>query len=369
MKYEIKKTDKTSAYIQLYKQVREDIINGIYPYNTKLPSKRITAEELGISTVTVEHAYSLLCDEGYIEPMERSGYFVIFRTTDGFVSSQKYAKHIYPTVQHHDTSVEFPFSVLAKTMRTVISNMKESVLDRSENFGTYQLRTAIKEYLARNRGITADIEQIVIGSGSEYLYNLIVVLLGRDKTFAIESPSYKKIEQVYSVSGVKLQKLPLLNDGIDSNALKSCNADVLHISPYRSYPSGVSADISKRHEYLRWSKHFDRFIIEDDFESEFSVSQKFEETLFSQSGQDNVIYMNTFSKTVSPSLRVGYMVLPKCLIEKFKTTLGFYSCTVPTYIQYVLAELITSGDFERHINRVRRAKRKEIAKLQTKDKI
>ena len=369
MKYEIKKTDKTSAYIQLYKQVREDIINGIYPYNTKLPSKRITAEELGISTVTVEHAYSLLCDEGYIEPMERSGYFVIFRTTDGFVSSQKYAKHIYPTVQHHDTSVEFPFSVLAKTIRTVISNMKESVLDRSENFGTYQLRTAIKEYLARNRGITADIEQIVIGSGSEYLYNLIVVLLGRDKTFAIESPSYKKIEQVYSVSGVKLQKLPLLNDGIDSNALKSCNADVLHISPYRSYPSGVSADISKRHEYLRWAKHFNRFIIEDDFESEFSVSQKFEETLFSQSGQDNVIYMNTFSKTVSPSLRVGYMVLPKCLIEKFRTPLGFYSCTVPTYIQYVLAELITSGDFERHINRVRRAKRKEIAKLQTKDKI
>ena len=191
---------------------------------------------------------------------------------------------------------------------------------------------------------------------------MTVGLLGRSKVYAIESPSYKKIEQVYSSSGVRLEKLPLGHDGIDSAVLQNCHADVLHISPYRSYPSGVTASASKRHEYLRWAGQSNRLIVEDDFESEFSLSQKPEETIFSHSSNDNVIYMNTFSMTVSPSFRVGYMVLPKHLVAEFEKRLGFYSCTVPTYIQFVLAELISNGDFERHINRVRRAKRKELNK-------
>ena len=136
----------------------------------------------------------------------------------------------------------------------------------------------------------------------------------------------------------------------------------MHVSPYRSYPSGVSASASKKHEYLRWAAQKGRYIIEDDFESEFSVSKKPEETLFSNAWMDNVIYMNTFSKTISPALRVGYMVLPKHLVAEFAEKLGFYSCTVPTYMQFVLAELISNGDFERHINRVRRQRRKESAK-------
>ena len=136
------------------------------------------------------------------------------------------------------------------------------------------------------------------------------------------------------------------------------NASVLHTTPYRSFPTGITASASKRHEYVRWFGKKDRFIIEDDFESEFSVSTKAEETLFSLSEQDKVIYLNTFSKTISPSLRVGYMVLPEKLVGEFEERLGFYSCTVPTFEQLVIAELINSGDFERHINRVRRNKRK-----------
>ncbi len=360
MKYFIQKSGKTPAYLQLYKMVREDIVNQIYPYNSKLPSKRILSEEIGVSTVTVEHAYALLCDEGYIEARERSGYIVIFRTDDGFASSSKAEHgHIIPSTHHTGTTTEFPFSVLAKTMRFIISNMGESILDRSPNSGTIELRESIRRYLAKTRGITADIEQIVIGSGSEYLYSLIVELLGRNKIFAIEYPSYKKIEQVYRAVDVQLEKLPLGPDGIDSASLRACKADVLHISPYRSYPSGVTASASKRHEYLHWAGQGERFIVEDDFESEFSLSKKAEETLFSHTSDNNVIYMNTFSMTISPSFRVGYMVLPECLVKTFKEQLGFYSCTVPTYIQFVLSELISNGDFERHINRVRRAKRKE----------
>ncbi len=360
MKYKLD-TLQRPVYLQIYKMIRDDIISGVYPYNTKLPSKRMLADETGVSTVTIEHAYALLCDEGYVEARERSGYFVIFRTDDGFAStSREKIRHSFPSPRHEETTAEFPFSVLSKTMRFVISNMGESILERSPGSGCMELREAIRKYLARSRGITADTEQIIVGSGSEYLYSLIVELMGRDKIFAIESPSYKKIEQVYRASDVRLEKLPLDGDGISSAALKACRADILHISPYRSYPSGVTATASKRHEYLRWAREDNRFIIEDDFESEFSVSKKPEETLFSHSRQDNVIYMNTFSKTLSPSFRVGYMVLPKGLTKIFGEKLGFYSCTVPTYIQFVLAELISGGDFERHINRVRRSKRKEL---------
>lgn len=360
MKYILDETDNSPAYLQLYRQVREDIVKEIYPYGSKLPSKRVIAGEVCVSTVTVEHAYALLCDEGYIEARQRSGYFVIFRENDGFAASaNKGNLHIHSSHHHNSTSVEFPFSVLSKTMRKVMSDLGEAILDRSPNAGCVELREEISLYLARNRGIYADPEQIIIGSGSEYLYGLIVELLGRSRKYAIESPSYKKIEQVYGASDVTYDMLTLGNDGIESADLWATDADILHVSPYRSFPSGVSASASKKHEYIRWAGKGRRYIVEDDFESEFSVSKKAEEALFSISAKDNVIYMNTFSKTISPALRVGYMVLPKHLVSEFDEKLGFYSCTVPTYIQYVLAELISGGDFERHINRVRRHKRKE----------
>ena len=359
MKYIIDKNHRP-VYLQLYQQIREDIIKENYPCNTKLPSKRNLAEEVGVSTVTVEHAYELLCDEGYVEARERSGYVVIFRKSDGFAAAcaptgeqtSHSADHTYP---------DFPLSVLSKTMRKVLTEQGELLLERSPNFGCDALRAAIGHYLARNRGIRVDAEQIIVGAGSEYLYGLIVELLGRNKVYAIESPSYKKIEQVYQASEISYESLPLTSSGIDSNALANSKADVLHTTPYRSYPSGVTATASKRHEYIRWSEQGDRYIIEDDFESEFSVSTKPTETLFALSKNDHIIYLNTFSKTISPSLRIGYMVLPKNLAKVFRENLGFYSCTVPTFMQYVLTELINNGDFERNNNRVRRKKRKEMA--------
>ena len=358
MKYIINDQLKTPAYFQLYSQIRDDIINGIYPSGSKLPSKRTISTETGVSTITVEHAYALLCEEGYTEARERSGYFVIFHVDDGFIPVAKQTQN-HPVITHltSEADTEFPFSVLAKTMRKVITEQDRGILERSPNLGCVALRTAIRDYLARSKGILAEIDQIVIGSGSEYLYTILVELLGRNRTYAIESPSYKKIEEVYRASDVQLQKLPLGNNGIDSNALRNCQSDILHISPYRSYPSGVTATASKRHEYLRWAEIDDRYIIEDDFESEFSLTQINMETLFSNSSKENVIYMNTFSKTLSSSFRIGYMVLPKHLASKYETELGFMSCTVPTYMQYVVAELITHGDFERHLNRVRRNKR------------
>lgn len=359
MKYKIDKSNPP-VYLQIYKQIKEDIINGNYPYNTKLPSKRLLADETETSTVTVEHVYALLGDEGYIEPRERSGFFVIFRNSDGFALSSKTTVLCDEPLHRDRTSPAFPFSVLTKTMRTVIGEYGEGILERSDNKGCARLRFAIKHYLAKNRDISVDAEQIIIGSGAEYLYGLILALLGRSRTYGIENPSYKKIEQVYRAYGVSYEALPLSGDGIDSTVLAKTKATVLHTTPYRSYPTGITASASKRHEYIRWANSGDRYIIEDDFESEFSVSTKPEDTLFSLSDRDNVIYLNTFSQTISPSLRVGYMVLPKQLVGAFDDRLGFYSCTVPTFEQYVIARLIQNGDFERHINRVRRHKRKEM---------
>ena len=359
MQYVIDKQNRP-VYLQLYRQIRDDILAENYPYNTKLPSKRGLAEETGVSTVTVEHAYALLCDEGYVEARERRGFVVIFRKSDGFAAAGE-RPPAQPAAPIATELPDFPLSVLSKTMRRVLTERGDRLLEKSPNCGCRELREAIRRYLARNRGMHVEREQIVVGAGSEYLYGLIVELLGRHRTYAIEAPSYHKIEQVYRAAEIVTDSLPLTGAGIDSRALAETAATVLHTTPYRSYPSGVTATASKRHEYIRWCEKGDRYIIEDDFESEFSVQTKPAETLFALSHSDRVIYLNTFSKTVSPSFRMGYMVLPKHLVAPFEQTLGFYSCTVPSFMQYVLAELLDNGDFERHINRVRRNKRRELS--------
>jgi len=358
MKYTVD-TNSRPVYLQIYKKIRQDITDGIYRFGTKLPSMRLLCDELRVSIVTVDHAYALLCDEGYIESRERSGFFVIFQNKDGFAASEELHTKRLTVIHNENDYPDFPFSVLGKTMRRVLSDYSEVLRERSPNPGCTELREAIKKYLIRNRGMNVECNQIIIGSGAEYLYGLIVTLLGRKRLYGIESPSYEKIEQIYSASEVKYELLPLSHDGIDSASLNNTKASVIHTTPYRSFPTGITASANKRHEYIHWASKNGRIIIEDDFESEFSVSSKPEDTLFSLSENDNIIYMNTFSKTISPALRVGYMVLPKHLAGEFDRKLGFYSCTVPTFEQFVIAELINSGDFERHINRVRRSLRKK----------
>ena len=357
MKYTVDLNDRP-VYLQIYKQLRADIVGGAFAYGSKLPSKRLLAEELGVSTITTEHAYDLLCEEGYAQARERSGYFVIFKRSDGFAASG--GNFSEPAKEKHlgHSKPVFPVSLLSRTMRKVIADCGEEILERSPHSGRVELREALRQYLARNRGISVDTEQIIVGSGAEYLYGLIVDLLGRDKIYAIESPSYEKIEQVYRANCVSCRLLPLGKDGIESSALSSCIADVLHITPFRSFPSGVTASAAKKREYLRWAEKNDSVIIEDDFESEFTILSKPEDTVFSLDKNQRVIYVNTFSQTIAPAIRIGYMLLPERLVKDFEEKAGFYSCTVPTYEQYVLAEFISSGNFEKHINRVRRKKRK-----------
>lgn len=346
---------KRPAYLRLYERLRREIIDGDYPYGARMPSKRQLAEEAGLSVVTVEHALSLLCDEGYLESRERSGHYVRFRETEGFVPAE--AVQLPPLRHEPGERTEFPMTVLARTMRRVLSDRGEALLERSPSRGCGELRQALSRYLGRSRGIHVPPERIIVGSGSEYLYGLIVQALGREKLYALEDPSYEKIRRVYAAQGAAVELLPLRGDGIDSEALRQSRADVLHITPYRSFPSGVTASAARRREYLRWARG-ERIIVEDDFTSEFSTSSKPEETVFSLAERGNVIYMNTFSQTVAPSLRMGYLALSEELSELFAERVGFYSCTVPVFEQYVLAQLIESGDYERHIRRTRRKLRR-----------
>ncbi len=356
-----------ARYIEIYEDIKQKIIDGSYGLNDKIPSKRVTADNYDVSIITIEHAYELLMEEGYIQARERSGYFVIYddRPLNKALSLEKSIRKISEEKEETEKSEidlspeAFPFSIYSKTARRVMTDYGEEIMVRSPNFGCEILRKEISGYLARYRGIEANSDQIIIGSGSEYLYGLIVQALGRDHKYGIETPSYQKIAQVYKAEGVECEGLPLGRDGIESEALWQSEAEILHISPYRSYPSGVTATAAKKREYLRWTREKDRVIIEDDFESEFSPSRKAEETLFAIDDEDRVIYVNTFTKTIGSSMRMAYMVVPYLMLEKFRERIGFYTCTVPTFDQYIVAGLIKNGDFERHINRVRRAMRKK----------
>jgi GntR family transcriptional regulator/MocR family aminotransferase len=357
MKGETQKEDRRALYLRLYEHLRGEIAAGDYPYGARLPSKRALAAAFGVSVVTVEHTLELLAEEGYIEPRERSGCFVCFSDRAQLGRPERAEPPLLPAEPPRAGEESFPFSVLAGAMRRVISDYGEALLARCPNAGAPELRSAVAAYLRRSRGMDVSEDQIVIGAGAEALYTLTVATLGRGRAYAIETPSYEKIEAVYRAAGVVPERLPLGPHGIRSDALENCAAQVLHVTPYRSYPSGVTASASKRREYLRWAEAPGRLILEDDFESEFTPSTKPMDTLYALTDRENVIYMNTFSRTIAPSVRVGYLVLPRRLLPAFQENTAVYSCSVPAFEQYLIAGLLGSGDFERHLNRVRRAKR------------
>ncbi len=356
--YSIDKKSGEPVYQYLYKMIKKDIADGKIPAGSKLPSKRALAEHLGISVITVESAYRLLSDEGYTASKERSGFYVLgLEPMTSFSAGRDFYKKPGEKLADEpdmNIKIDFPFSSYSKIMRSVISEYGEKLLLKPPHNGCEILRKAVSDYLLRYRGMEAPPDRIVIGSGAEYLYGMIVQLLGRDIVYAVEDPSYEKIKKVYNACGAEYESLKLDERGISAESLENTKAKVLHVTPFKSYPTGITVSASKRFEYLKWAEKNGGFIIEDDFASEFSVNSKPVETIYSMDKDGRVIYVNTFSKSLAPSMRMGYMILPEQLAERYKERLGFYSCSVPVFDQYVLAEFINSGCFERHLNRMRR---------------
>ena len=349
-------------YDYLSRRIKEDIWAGKLRPGEKLPSKRALARNLEVSVVTVENAYAQLVAEGYLYTREKSGYFVSALDTGAKPTpaptlpamEEPEGKWLLDLHSGGSGTEGFPFAVWARLMRRVISDEGERLLKVSPHSGVPELRRAIVGYLRQFRGIEASPEQVVVGAGTEYLYNLIVQLLGRDKVFGLERPGYPKAGKVYALNGADCVPLTMDSQGVTVESVRESGAQVIHLSPSHQFPSGIVTPIARRQSLLRWAREeAGRYIIEDDYDSEFRFTGRPIPTLQSIDRGGQVIYMNTFSRTLAPSLRISYMVLPPALLEEYRKKLGFYSCTVPAMEQYTLARFLSGGGFETHVNRMR----------------
>ena len=355
--YELEKKPGVPLYESLYRCIRGDILSGALAPGQKLPSKRALAQNLEVSKITVEGAYEQLLSEGYIRSQEKVGYFV------EPVAQARRRAPIAPAPEEEDRFLldltanacpDFPFTVWSSLQRQVMLQLSRKLLRPLPNRGLWELRCAIAGHLAGFRGMQVDPENILVGAGTDFLYNLLIQLLGRDKIYAVEEPGYSKIRKIYAAGGVECVSAQLDAFGVSVESLG--RAQVLHISPSHHFPTGLVTPLHRRQQLLNWAAAApDRYIIEDDYDSEFRFDAHPMATMASLDQHGRVIYMNTFSKTLASSIRISYMVLPPELMARFQQTLGFYSCTVPSFEQYALARFLEEGHFEKHINRLRRS--------------
>jgi len=363
--YELKKVPGMPLYESLYRSIREDILTQKLLPGEKLPSKRALAENLKISKITVETAYAQLAAEGYVSSREKVGYFV----EDVPKISHSHPLPVSEPAKEEDCldltangPARFPFSVWNRLQRGVMQDYGQTLLRPMPSQGCPEVRIAIARHLADFRDMQVDPEQILLGAGTDFLYNLLIQLLGRDRIYAVEEPGYGKIRQIYAAGGVTCVGAPMDTEGVMPEALG--NAQVLHISPSHHYPTGIVTSLSRRKALLQWARSRDGYIIEDDYDSEFRFHARPVSTMQKLDRYGRVIYMNTFSKSLAPSIRISYMVLPVELMKAYRQKLGFYSGTVPSFEQYTLAKFLTEGYFEKHINRMRkfyRSRRDRVA--------
>ena len=363
--YELKKCPGLPLYESLYRAIREDILSGALQPGEKLPSKRALAANLEVGKTTVEGAYAQLLEEGYIVSRERSGFFVE-QVERPLVRKSPAPRPLPPADEPPKADLtgngtgQFPFSVWIRLQREVILDYGEQLLLPLHAQGALELRQAIARNLADFRGLTIDPDCILVGAGTDFLYNLLLQLLGQDKVYAVEDPGYGKIGKIYRAGGVRCLPIPMDDQGIRPECLG--DAQVLHISPSHHFPTGLVTPLPRRRALLDWARKRGGWIIEDDYDTEFRFRGRPMPAMQAMD-PDRVIYKNTFSKTLAPSIRISYMVLPPALMETFREKLGFYGCTVPSFEQYTLARFLDRGYFEKHINRMRkfyRARRNRV---------
>lgn len=393
--YPVDQRGEENLYEYLYRKIKEDILMGNLEKDEKLPSKRALAKNLSISTITVENAYAQLVAEGYVYSVPKSGYYVtdiskyffrqevkekgerilggegkkrensreskesVKRNSSANRGEVAKKEEIIDLANHRVDPGVFPFALWTKLMRETMSENQEILMKKAPAAGVWELRSAIANNLYQFRGMEVDPRQIIIGAGTEYLFNLITQLLGFDNVYGIEDPGYQKLTKVYQA--IHVENLPLKMDkkGIAMDNLKKSGANIIHITPSHHFPTGLITPIDRRMELLEWAEGGDnRYIIEDDYDSEFRLAGKPIPAMFSIDQGENVIYINTFSKSLTSTIRISYMVLPYKLVERYEQNLSFYSCTVSNFEQYTLAKFMERGYFEKHINRMRNYYRK-----------
>lgn len=363
--YDLEHHPGRSLYEKLTDCIRRDIRAGDLPAGTRLPSKRRCAADLGLSVVTVQTAYEQLLAEGYIVSHERRGYFVadVERqprpdTAPALPASSPAPSEddagIIDLVRNALSPALFPLSVWTRLSNRVLREGGEDLLRRMPYNGLAPLREAIAAILYESRGIRTTPDCILVSAGNEQLYASLSTFFGRKSVFGVEDPGHQLIARLYEIGGAAVRYLPLDEHGVIPASLEASGADILHISPAHHFPTGVVTPIGRRQELLHWvTARPGRYIIEDDYDSEFRMAGRPIPSLQEMDTDGRVIYINTFSKTIAPALRIAYAVLPPALAAAYRDRLGFLSCPVTAAEQLILSAFIREGYFERHINRMR----------------
>ena len=340
-------------YMQIYEYFKNEIINGTYKANTKLPSKRNLAKEYKISLNTVDNAYSKLLEEGFIYSKERQGFFVsdvgeLYVLDSKPIHITKEEENIEYDFSYSGVSEEFPYKIFKKISSNIFDN--KDILEKVDYQGYLPLRTQISEYLDKSRGFKAEPSQIVISSGSEYLFQIIFKLISGK--FGIEDPGYNMLSNIMDTNDINYEFIPVDKNGMDLTKLKKSKSDFCVITPAHQFPTGVIMNMQRRVELLNMKKI--KYVIEDDYDSEFKYSKRPVPALKSIDVNDKVIYIGSFSKSISPSFRVSFMVLPFDLVEKYNKIFKFFICPVSIMVQKMLTTFIEIGEFEKHLNRMRK---------------
>ena len=365
--YTFEQRNNKPYYQYLYECIKEDIEKGNLTEGAKLPSKRAFAKQLGLSVMTIASAYEQLLVEGYIVAEEKKGYYVA--AVQPQIKAQMPMQQEFPVISkevrerawymdfasNHVARDRFPMNTWSHLMRGVLNDAAQDILNSTPPQGVYVLRQAIASHLFHFRGMRVVPEQIVIGAGTEYLYHLLIQLLGRDHIYGMENPGYQKLAKIYAGNGVNHRYVALDEHGLSMTSLREQEVEIIHTTPTHHFPTGIVMPISRRQKLLAWATEKEgRYIIEDDYDCEFRYSGHAIPALYGLDASQRVIYMNTFSKTLSPGIRISYMVLPPKLLEQYVNSANFFSNTSSNLEQHTLAAFLRDGYFDRHLNRMRR---------------
>ena len=366
-------TKKQSLYISLYEKLKKQIIEGVYESNDKFPSKRQLSEHLSLSHTTIEHAYQLLLDEGFIYSKPRSGYYVSeiqslpvtnsYPEISDILETDKATQENTYQYQFNLAEIDakhFPSHLFKKYAKEVFEEDQLALLSKGSVQGEFNLRQQISHYLFNSRGVSCHLDQIIIGSSTEQLLNMVTDLL-KDSSFIIEQPSYPPIKHVLDKHRISYTQARVEKDGINIDEVFQKNNDILYITPSHQFPTGYVMSLKKRTQLIKWAQQKkERYIIEDDYDSEFRYFGKPIPALQSLDTKGKVIYISTFSKSLYPSCRIAYIVLPQNLMNKYNNQKYKEGNTVPVHIQHMVAQFMISGKFERHLNKMRKIYRDKL---------
>lgn len=357
--FSVKFNNNEPLYIQLYNYIKKEILNGNLKSNDSIPSKRKLAEHLNISLNTIMEAYNMLISEGLIISIPKKGYFVSnynIKINNINYNELTHKKNDYKydlTTKNIDNTL-FPYFTWNKISKNIIYN--ENIFERTSSYGYYKLRNTIKEYLYETKGINVNPNNIIIGSGIEYLFTILIDIIDKNN-YAIENPGYDKIAKILKNHNKNIEYMEIDDNGAVINNIKS---DVIYITPSSQFPLGIKMSLDRKLEISSWAT--DKYIIEDSFDSEFKYLSNQSISLFELN--NNTILLSSYSRSISPALRIAYMILPDKLLKKYDEKYSFYSTTVSTLDQMILNEFITSGAYSRHINKVKNSyiEKKELIK-------